>query len=253
MGALMTNRLIYGRGTSEHAWQRWRQQNPLKVVSSHELVGGSATVHIIAPHPDDEVLGCAGLIQQLEQSGIAIKVWAVTDGEASHPETSGRSKEKLAELRTNESQCALSLLNSNIQRDRLMIRDGGVTEAEEELEAILTSVFSHGDTVIAPWLLDGHPDHEAASRASWMASRKRFCRFLEVPIWGWHWVDPKDRIFPTQRVVSIALTPEERRLKSRAIHIFESQLQPDQGTGKPAILPDYALARFERPYEVLFR
>jgi len=253
MGAVTASRLIDGRGTSEHAWQRWLQRNPLKGVSSCDLVAGSGTVHIVAPHPDDEILACAGMIQQLGKSGTPITIWAVTDGEASHPETSGRSKENLAAVRTRESQRAVSLLNANIRRHRLRIRDGGVTDAEEELAATLESVFRSGDTVVAPWLLDGHPDHEAAARASWVASRKRLCRFLEVPIWGWHWARPDNRVFPVQRAVAIALTPAERRLKCSAIYAFESQLKPDQETGKPAVLPEYVLARFTRFYEVFFR
>ena len=39
---------------------------------------------IIAPHPDDEVIGCAGLIQRSLNKGNDVYVIILTGGEASH-------------------------------------------------------------------------------------------------------------------------------------------------------------------------
>ncbi len=159
----------------------------------------------------------------------------------------------LAKVRTKESEQALAMLCSAYRRTRLAIPDGAVTRYEDELGSILAASFNPGDIVFAPWDLDGHPDHEAVSRASRRAADLRQCRFLEIPIWGWHWADPYMGNFPLHRAVAIMLTPEEQRVKYKAIQAFQSQLQPDHETGKPAILPDYALARLLRPYEVLLR
>ena len=41
-------------------------------------------VLIVAPHPDDEVIGCAGLIARLTASGNPPQVVILTQGEASH-------------------------------------------------------------------------------------------------------------------------------------------------------------------------
>lgn len=38
-------------------------------------------VLVVAPHPDDEVFGCAGLVQQLVQSGTQVDVVIVTGGQ----------------------------------------------------------------------------------------------------------------------------------------------------------------------------
>lgn len=43
-------------------------------------------VVIIAPHPDDEVIGCAGLIQTLIEQGIPPHVIILTGGEGAHRE-----------------------------------------------------------------------------------------------------------------------------------------------------------------------
>ncbi len=39
---------------------------------------------IVAPHPDDEVIGCAGLIQKLVEQGTPPNVIILTRGEGSH-------------------------------------------------------------------------------------------------------------------------------------------------------------------------
>lgn len=42
-------------------------------------------VLVVAPHPDDEVFGCAGLVQQLVQSGTQVDVVIVTGGVKATP------------------------------------------------------------------------------------------------------------------------------------------------------------------------
>ena len=49
-----------------------------------ERVLSSKKILVVAPHPDDESLGCGGLIAKLAASGSAFCVLFVTDGGASH-------------------------------------------------------------------------------------------------------------------------------------------------------------------------
>ena len=99
----------------------------------------------------------------------------------------------------------------------------------------------------------GHPDHEAAGRASRHAASAKECRCLEAPIWGWHWAAPEDGSFPWPRAVAVRLGEDDLRAKHRAIAQFRSQLEPDPSTGNAPILPGFALARVLRPFEVLLR
>src|ERR1700761_1545366 len=67
-------------GPSESEGRRSRRLTalaPTTAVQPDRLV-------VVAPHPDDEVLGTAGLIQQMLVHDIAVEVIAVTDGDASH-------------------------------------------------------------------------------------------------------------------------------------------------------------------------
>ena len=57
---------------------------PLEMIFP-ELVAKNNTVMIVAPHPDDESLGCGGLIAQLCSMGRPPLVVIATDGSRSHP------------------------------------------------------------------------------------------------------------------------------------------------------------------------
>lgn len=249
----LTRRDIAGEGTPEAVWRDWMQRHPLPEGDVAELVRGSRTVHVIAPHPDDEILGCGGIMQQLSRQGVTIRVWAVTDGEASHPGSRRWLPDTLARTRTWESEQALRLLSVSARRDRLAIPDGSVARYEPELEAALIAALETEDTIIAPWRLDGHPDHEAAARASLRAAAAVRCRCVEVPIWGWHWADPRSGDFPGYRALAIPLDDHDRQAKARAIQAFHSQLVPDPDTGAQPILTASVLARMQRSFEVVLQ
>lgn len=251
MGALSA-RLIAGEGTAEATWQQWFAAHPLPQVSAPGLLARSARVHVVAPHPDDEILGCAGTLRQLARVGVQIHLWAVTDGEASHPGSSYWSPARLTEARARESHCALQRLSLHCRRHRLGLPDGQVARHEAQLFECLRATLSRGDTVMAPWQLDGHPDHEAVARACRRAVQATGARGIEVPIWGWHWADPSAHALPFERAVCVPLSGSDRSAKMHAIDAFQSQLRPDPSTGAPPVLPAYALARWQRSFEVFF-
>ncbi|GLR13224.1 hypothetical protein GCM10007907_20140 [Chitinimonas prasina] len=53
---------------------------------------------VFAPHPDDEVLGCGGLLAEAVRKGSKIRVVVMSDGEAGLPPT-GKHHDRLAECR----------------------------------------------------------------------------------------------------------------------------------------------------------
>lgn len=253
MAALANPRHIAGEGTSEAAWADWLERHALPDADPADLLSGSDTLHVLAPHPDDEVLCCAGLMRRAARLGVAVRVWAITDGEASHPGSALWPPERLRQARADESSAALATLGVFASRVRLAIPDGGVSAREAALAEALSRVVDRGDTLVAPWRLDGHPDHEAVGRAAAEVAARRACRLLEAPIWGWHWADPADEPFPLDRTVRVALDAADRAAKARAMRCYTSQLAADASTGRPPILPPFALARFHRPFEVFFQ
>ena len=53
------------------------------VVDVDALAAGG--VLVLAPHPDDETLGCGAALAAAVTAGYAVRVVAATDGDGSHP------------------------------------------------------------------------------------------------------------------------------------------------------------------------
>jgi len=106
------------------------------------------------------------------------------------------------------------------------------------------------DVVLATWRLDGHPDHEAAGRAAVAAAAARGARCWELPVWSWHWATPGDARVPWQRMRRLMLDADARARKSHAIAAHASQLMATPAERRAPVLPDWALARLLRPFEM---
>jgi LmbE family N-acetylglucosaminyl deacetylase len=239
-----------GAGTPEAAWARWRlEQLP-------ELdVDGYPRAVFVAPHPDDEVLAAAGLMQRMAEAGASVSVISVTDGEASHPSSPTVTPGALAERRAGERDQALRSLGlGGVAVHRLGLPDGGVAGRTVELTARLTAFLGPGVFCIAPWDRDGHPDHDATGRAAAAACARVGGDLLSFLVWTWHWAGPGDHRVVWERARRLPLTGEERARKVRAIRSFRSQIAPLSAEhGDEPILCAETLARFTRSFEVFLR
>ncbi len=65
---------------------------------------------IIAPHPDDEVLGCANLIQRHGVAGRPVELVYLTNGAASHPDHPRLEPAEIGRMRQAEARQAVQLL-----------------------------------------------------------------------------------------------------------------------------------------------
>jgi LmbE family N-acetylglucosaminyl deacetylase len=209
-------------------------------------------VVVVAPHPDDEVLGVGGLLRRLTDRGVSALIVAVTDGEASHPGSPTLTPEQLRDRRADERSDALDRLGVAAEVQRLRLPDGGVAEHESELEASLRAVLRSDDWCVATWTGDGHPDHEAVGRAAAAAATAPGAHLLEVPIWTWHWAVPDDARVPWDRARLVPLSAEVAAAKRRAVDAYRSQITPlSDDPADAAILPPPILARLLRPFETL--
>ena len=235
---------IIGTGTDERRWLDWPAVGGWPAL---RLPPGQVPL-VIAPHPDDELLGIGGL---LALTGAA-EVVAVTDGEGSHPDSRVHSPHVLAEIRRHETGEALRRLGlGSPVVHRLRHPDGGIDE--DALTDQLRGIVTPGRVCLATWRGDGHPDHEAVGRAAANACAARGAPLLEYPIWAWHWGAPDDERIPWDRARRIDLPAAVQRAKAHAIAAFRSQIAPlGPAPEDAAILPPHVLARFERPFEVIF-
>ena len=226
---------LTSEGTPEAVWLAAGWPSGLPAVSLGDLCPRGRAV-VLAPHPDDEVLGCGGALAALAAAGRPIVVVAVTDGEASHPE----GERDLRPIRAAERTEAFRRLGVDPDVVRLRISDGGVDE--DEVVRAVEPLLNQGDVLFAPWACDGHPDHEAVARAASRLPADRIGYF----VWAWHWAKPDD--LPKESCSRFRLDAGLLARKRHAVQAFTSQL-----AGPDPILGPGTLAHLLRPDEVYLR
>ena len=252
MEAVTAQRLIQDAGTPEDAWQRWLRARPPMLLCDASWLLDAARVVVVAPHPDDEVLACGGLLAMRAARAAEVLIVAVTDGEASHGSAPGPSADALARRRRAERSSGLQRLGlADAALHRCGLPDGRVERHEQQLAAGLASLLRAGDVVIASWRLDGHPDHDATGRAAASACAGAACRLVEAPIWMWHWASPDDERVPWQRLAALPIEPLALRRKQAALAAHASQLTARSAALGPVL--DMAIcSRARRSCEYFF-
>jgi LmbE family N-acetylglucosaminyl deacetylase len=215
---------------------------------------GDGSILVLAPHPDDESLGCGGLIAEACATGRRIEVAILTDGSMSHPNSRAWPAERLAAQRRDEARAAMAILG--LPEDRLHFLDQPDSAAAHDgprFEAVLERLCgimraAEVGTLCAAWIGDPHGDHGAAAKLAAAACARLGARHLAYPIWAW--MVPDDGTLPD--VAGGGRLDVRRHLpaKRRAIAAHASQytsLIDDDPDGFR--LPPEFLAMFDRPWE----
>lgn len=256
-------RRIAGSGTSEREWQTWVGLAALPTLALDDWLPTTTRLVVLAPHPDDEVLACGGLLAMHAARGGASLVIAATDGEGSHPGVAPWTPITLAAARRAESERGLGDIapggaeGAGLRVHRLGLADGGVAAASVELARRLAALLRPSDLLLTTWRFDGHPDHEACGHVAASVSVAVGCRLAEAPVWMWHWARPAALALPWQRLRALPLSAEARHRKARALAAHATQLSPRPGSddgrepGGP-VLDAGVLARAQRPTEYFF-
>jgi LmbE family N-acetylglucosaminyl deacetylase len=245
--------LIRGPGTTLAQWQASPALARVPTISHEELVPQGRRLVVIAPHPDDEILGCAGILAGMQGREAEVLMIAVTDGEGSHPGSLQWTPERLRQARPVESAEALQRLGLDTQAlhwQRLGAPDSGVPDEEIRLRTWLSSLLQPGDRVVTTWRHDGHCDHEATGRATADAVRQQRACLIEVPVWAWHWAQPQDPRIPWARARKLLLDPATLERKRQAISAHVSQVNADGPVA--AVLSDEVIERLSQPFELVF-
>jgi LmbE family N-acetylglucosaminyl deacetylase len=250
--AAKADRLIQGGGTSEAVWRAWLGSADLPCLSLNVFLPARTRLVVVAPHPDDEVLACGGLLAlHAARRGISVIV-GVTDGEASHRGSTTWNAQRLAAARREERCEGLSHLGIDATAVlQIGAPDGGVASHVEQIERALTVLLQPTDVVVTTWRLDGHPDHEGTARAVAQACASTGCPLLEAPVWMWHWASPGDPRVPWQRLRALPLPPDAIAAKQDALSAHVTQLKP-RDTGDGPVLGEAILDRHKREHEYFF-
>lgn len=141
---------------------------PLQVVT---LPPGERIL-VLAPHADDETLGCGGSIKKYVDAGKYVEVVILTDGRLGDPEVRAtrapglraERENALIALRQQEAREAMGILGVSALTF-LAAPDGRLASADAAFTETLSRRFEvvRPDTVFVPFFLDRHTDHLAAN------------------------------------------------------------------------------------------
>lgn len=121
---------------------------------------------VIAPHPDDESLGCGGSIVKHIKAGSRVKVIFLTDGDRGDFER--RFGEQYVEIRKKSAQHAMEILGVK-DYEFWGYRDRDLHLAVQEVKEKLfrtVETFSPALTY-APSPFEAHPDHKVSFGVVW--------------------------------------------------------------------------------------
>jgi LmbE family N-acetylglucosaminyl deacetylase len=252
----MTQAQPFGvNGTPLSEWQNSLALRGVRPITLDELVPPGARLIVLAPHPDDEVLACGGLLAAMAGRQHDVQLIAVTDGEGSHPGSTHWPQARLSNERRKESEQAIGWLGLDPTRlawQRLGLADGRVAEGAESLIALLSEDLRPSDVLLTTWRHDGHCDHETVGHCAAQAAANTGATLVEIPVWAWHWAEPNDPRLPWEQARKLLLSDDHLQRKRQAISAHVSQLCDDPSTGAPAVLSPATLERLLQPFELVF-
>lgn len=118
---------------------------------------------VLAPHPDDEVIGCGGLVALHAREKRDVRVVVATDGAAADPGAGDDYRTR----REDESTSALRSLG--VESDPIFLRmpDRSLSTRQAELRVSVREVLAseRPDLILVPSPVEVHPDHVALCRA----------------------------------------------------------------------------------------
>lgn len=150
----------------------------LQTFANYRYTRNMNILHL-APHPDDEALGCPALLLAAKDAGHAITNWAVSLG---RPADHERRTEELME-------CARRMQwSARITRPHDISSNHDLVLAQQKIETDLRQLIIEiqPDVIISPQVHDAHHGHEVVARASRNVLLQDSKAGLSVPIW-WMW------------------------------------------------------------------
>jgi len=141
-------------GDAERAAQVFATMRASRVLAAQVSEGPKAgRIVVIAPHPDDEVIGPGGMLLRARARGASVTVVYVTDG-MNGPE---------AAIRRAEAQVVAKALG--FEAVFLGERAAAIEFSDRAVEGLARAVREAApDVLVAPFLLDDNDDHRRVSQ-----------------------------------------------------------------------------------------
>jgi LmbE family N-acetylglucosaminyl deacetylase len=237
----------------EVAKAAWRGLAVVARDATAEMRERSAVV--LAPHPDDETLGCGGTIALKTRAGSPVTVVIATDGRLS-PRRIGTSADEIVATRRREASAAAAILGAG-EPVHLPFADGQLRSCPDDLEKIVAEQLRAlaVDQVFAPSPGDPHPDHAALGAAvrrvlsAWTGPAPQL---LEYPIWQRVSIRSTGRCLVDWRRLTRVDISATLPAKRAALACYASQLSGDVAVTGPLLHPRFTMAFLGR-HEVFIR
>lgn len=204
----------------------------LDPVQSLDLEFLSGTIAVVAPHMDDEVLACGGLIARLPQKNQIHVIYATDGMKSPAPLIPGRDQisPDLGQIRMRESTAAMKLLGLPEQNLHfLCFPEGELMKYKNDLlDALRASIRAISpDFILVPFRFDRHPDHLAINHAitSDLEEGQMSGRMIEYFVYyRWRLMPKRDiRKYIPPRFLNRLDISEVASLKRKALDCFVSQ------------------------------
>lgn len=193
---------------------------------------------VLAPHMDDEVIGCGGTLYKSVLAGGKVTVVYMTDGRKGDPELEEKDipeekrrifEDQLVDIRKKEARIATSILNI---KDLIFLDepDMGLDTNKRNITTMV-NILEHikPDVVYLPFLTDNHPDHWQTNRIFVEALKKKS---FSLDCYGYEVWSP---IYPNC-MIDIGDVVE---IKKQALEKFKSQLKHNDYTNSILGLNSY--------------
>ncbi len=115
---------------------------------------------VIAPHPDDETLGCGGTLASHASKGDRVVVAFLTSGELGIKSASPEQVWAVREKEASEAARVLSVASISFLRCPDWFLGDNIDAAGAALRPLLQR--EQPDLIYVPHTLEWHPDHKAA-------------------------------------------------------------------------------------------
>jgi LmbE family N-acetylglucosaminyl deacetylase len=231
---------------------------PLLLAKAEDMTSQTATRSclVLAPHPDDETLGCGATIMRKVAAGTPVQVVVAADGRYAYP-SSTLSVDTLVEIREEEARRACAILGLPCENIAfLRFEDCRLADHRRLLRNRLFDIFDamNPEEIFVSSIIDNHPDHRVLAELGRELAQARHDRFpvlYEYPIWFW---DP--RIWRVRHLLElrprIVKTEEFRMRKREAIGAYRSQVTNSVVETGSAPLRKGFVRQFLRPEEIFF-
>jgi LmbE family N-acetylglucosaminyl deacetylase len=181
-------------------------------------------IMVLAPHPDDALIGCGGSISKHLQNNNTVLVIYLTSGEAGNTQY---EPAQLAPLREKEAQAALEVLGK-IQAEFWRQPDGFLEFNEANLQVLVQAIRQHKpDILYLPHAGEAHQDHQVANRLGLQAFHRASGHWFPLVNLKPHKISQvlSYEVYPLQNSVNyVEDISEHFDLKLKALQEHKSQL-----------------------------